>query len=227
MQRPQLGLAMLAVITLWASAEATVGTTLVSILRDEARDAIEDLIQCRNSVAQRKLLLTHAQHLPADQLEALEVLLALFSRDQSERNNLVHWQSGVSPQIPDGILLLNPAKAWHFEVGVAEQLSRSNMAWDYAIETGDSHPLDNEFRMPSFPRNRVFVYTARDFNRMAANTKELINGFTWLNWILREPQISHAHGYDRLRALPRYLPELERLRADRSTPPPPENPSQS
>jgi hypothetical protein len=194
-------LALVDTLMRWTFAEYEIGKTLAAILREDSRPIIEQLIQCNNSLGQRKILLEHATNkLSAEHLEVIEVLLAMFMQDFKDRNKLVHWMSGYSPQIEDGILLVDPKWCWRNDVALQEE-----------IHAGGSR-ID-------FPKDKIFVYTLAAFERLNRRFEELQKGFWSINWILLPHTVEHAREYARLRALPRYLPTLERLRASQSNPP--------
>jgi hypothetical protein len=219
-QRPELALAMHNAVAHWARAEAEIGRTLISILGPDSRSAVETAINRANVTAHKKLLLAHALALPADKLELLQVLLMLFGSNQRIRNRLVHWLCGIAPAIPDGIVLSNPTREWLDSVELEEYGARRDAAFNHAMETHDRTPLDNLPPFPRYSRTKTYVYKMSDFNQVRADTSEVLTGFWCFNWILNARESMQARGYDQLRALPRFLPTLERLRADQSSPPP-------
>lgn len=214
--RPQMALMVIDTLTRWAYAESAIGSCLTAILKSEAKPVISEFIQRANTTGQRKILLTHAkERLQAEDLETLGVLLSLFEDDFSERNKLAHGLSGYSPEIQDGMALMNPREMWHYEAAVYEYMT--------GLDRPASEPMGTA---PDFDRSRVFIYVGRDFERINASMAELQRAFFWFRWILDhqkggviigDRERGRVLGYDQLRSLPRFLPRLERLRADQST----------
>lgn len=210
--RPQLSLMLIDTLTRWAFAEAAVGDALAAILWEDAGPVIRQFINKPNSKRQREFLLEHAeQQLTAEDLETLQVLLQLFEEDFRQRNRLAHWLSGCSPQIADGILLMNPSERW------------SHAAADYAWIHEALNRTAYEDNPPGRPgleprRDRVFVYKAADFQRIGRSISELIwvfDVFTEMYCAVAGHDAARARGYARLQTSPRFL-EARRRHEDRA-----------
>lgn len=210
--RPQLALMLIETLTRWAFAEAAVGDALAAILWEDAGPVIRAFIDKPNSKRQREFLLEHAhQQLNDADLETLQVLLQLFEEDFRQRNRLSHWLSGYSPQIADGILLMNPSERW------------SHAAADYAWIHEALNRTAYEDNPPGRPgleprRDRAFVYKAADFERLGRSISELIwlfDVFTEMYCAIAGQDGARVRGYARLRTSPRFL-EAKRLREDRA-----------
>lgn len=209
--RAQLMLMFSETLTRWSFAEAAVGDALAVILREDAVQVVRRFIQQPNSKRQRETLMEYAeQQLPADDLETLRILLKLCEDDFKQRNKLAHWLTGYSPQIPDGILLMNPSEQW----------SHAADFWVWLEDALSKTEYDPLGQRPEPPRDKIYVYKADDFRKMSASINELISAFDAFNEmysvVAGDGRGARARGYAQLCSLPRFLQERARREGRRT-----------
>lgn len=205
-ERPELALAMLDVITSWASAEVDIALLVTSIIKGDVKSILEDLFNLKNGVRQRELLMQlAAKHSSAEYIDYLSAVLKMLLRSQRSRNRLVHHLSGISPQIPDGILLADPR--YHL-LSIAD--SRNNWAEfssrDLRARTAaeDLEHIVKFCREKLVPKSKIAVYKMRDFDEMRQEMQVIKNCFTSLRLMASPIQRTRDLGLSQLRSLPQF-----------------------
>lgn len=202
-ERPELALQMLLVITSWATAEYQIGRLIATILGTDSRSVIEEAIRSRSAMRQRELLAQHSiTKLGEEELDLLAALLIMFLSAQRARNPLVHWLSGVSPQVPRGILLANPAEYWKWHSDME--------TWKTTAVAGTT-----KTRLPALPFDRAMVYTTTDFRRILDEFNELLEAANLFDFLMIRGLPGPGQVYSRLLSLPRFAQALSRTRKGR------------
>jgi hypothetical protein len=206
---------MLSVITIWAEVDSYIGLTLVRLLGADAKELIELFIQRVGSSQQRALLLENARALLSpDQTDCLEALLRMFAVDYRGRNRLVHWISGYSNEVPNGILFQDPGHSWREQVAFHEEQIEQLKAMSGAAADLRAYRAARQAREAGRGSRlkHVSVYTEADFQQMRTNAGELRAGFMIFPGLLSRFERARGDQYARLCALPRFLPTLSRMR---------------
>jgi hypothetical protein len=201
--RPELALKMLNVITGWVPIESLIGELLSAILGADAGPVIEAAISSANSNRQRALLVEHSKlKRSQEEVELIEAILLLFLVGQRKRNRLVHWRSGICHQLPQAVVMMNPADHWRWIV--------ETDGWKERVR------LDAEGigRPPGPPYNKIMVYFETDFEQMLEEADELVNAGDRLTFLLRWGLPGPGTVYSKLLALPRFAKALAKTRAN-------------
>ena len=224
-----LGLRMLTVLAQWPYVESQVASTLIEITRGDAPEAIEALVKAPNSAKQRKILLDiAATHMDEERLLWLSAIIGMMEGDFKQRNRLAHWMCGVSPNVPNGLLLENPVPQWQHEARRKAIQAKYGRAFHSIPEpqwSDEMRRADAEFWRQ--PRKHIFVYIERDFKEITENFNGTVHAFFCLNRYLQlDNERSRDQELTRMQAVPRFLPTLEKLRRDDQKTPPAEPPQQ-
>lgn len=220
---PGLALQVMDVITYFASAESQIAYTLgnIFILKlAEVEETIKDFLDTPNGKSQReKLLEAAADILDEKGLDELGALLLMIEPAQKKRNRLVHWISGFSSQIPDGILFEDPLDHLRERLAYEQHLNEHKQNVLKGLEAG-IRPTDP---MPEFDsakyRKKILVYKEADFREMRTEIMEILDAFHRFNFVAhRRDTKFHQKIAEGLRSLPNFASAMARLKKRKSAP---------
>jgi hypothetical protein len=187
-------------ISTYAEMELNLGILLSALLRAEANAVLAMYASVENRAAQMRMLYAavNAAKIPADQKDIAEAILRYFVRPVTkERDRMVHWCWGYTPDIKDALLLFEPTP----------ELSRLSEIW----QSGEWADIDPE---------RVFVITQEDMHRAMGRFETAQSYLVQLIGILIEqppippPEIRAAMLHS-LSSAPQIQEALSRLRESR------------
>lgn len=206
--QPKMALNVAKVIMRWAETEAYVGHVMPDILGSNASHAVSEAVAASNSVRQREILASHAKiQLSDGDMEDLSVVLEMHRITFLERNKVAHWLAGISPQVPNAILFLNPKNQWR--LGVAQKVE-----FEKAMR---GQPTPNfAKRHVQATHKATLVYVQSDFDRIFSDIDALTNAYVTLNIALMPRHPAAQESRDRLHSLPQFQQARSRLLAQRT-----------
>lgn len=160
--RPDLAVLVSGAIGRWALVEQRIGWLLVRILGADAKPALEMFLAI-TQVAQIDALKAAARSvLQGETLEFFEAVMKVISSQAKNRNKLVHWLWGYTPELEDALLIANPVEVlrntieqerynsdphkWFAETGHSEQQLEQILGFDNAIYVYRKTDLDHLIR---------------------------------------------------------------------------------
>lgn len=220
--RPELALAMLDVITSWASVEAQTARTITSIVEGDVRPILVDLFAAQNSKRQREKLLELAEkRLPPEDYMWLQAILELLGRYQRGRNRLAHYESGICPEMEDAILLANPRDTW---LSAADDRQRW-VDFDNRETKWLSPDEDLKFMREYWSKEnlttrvrKILVYKMPDFICLKNEVRTILDSFQYFNMMVSQNPAIRARGLSLLQSVHAIQLEMESLRGRRNTP---------
>jgi hypothetical protein len=113
--RPQVAIKIAECIAAWTEIETLLGLFLSFLLHATPKAALAMYAGVENRAAQLRMLETAASaELPQDHYDVIATLFTAYVRPaMKERDKLAHWCWGHSPDLPDALLLTEPANKTH------------------------------------------------------------------------------------------------------------------
>jgi hypothetical protein len=197
---------MLEAICLWGEVEALLATILIAVVRRDARRTVEQFLELSSSRRQREVLEQAAsEKLSPEQMELLSAALSVYSHQAKERNRLVHWCAGMSPEVPDAIILQDPKRQAHLNLALVEHIE--------GLRANGSEAMPDSFANPA-SRATMLVYRTSDFERTIREMEEVKSMLITLRHAI-DPYGANSRPSQRLESMPRFQAALRRLRGDR------------
>jgi hypothetical protein len=108
-RHPELAVLAAQVIASWSTVEAFMMRAFIDLMGGEAEKAATAFLALETQSAKSAAINAVASaYLPDDQQRLLRAILAVAKTGQKTRDKIAHWVWGDSPQITDGLLLLDP-----------------------------------------------------------------------------------------------------------------------
>ncbi len=123
-----------------------------------------------------------------EQIEDLTALMAQYKSAQKGRNKIAHWSSGFSPEIPDGVLMVDPKHIWR-QAELFNRVIREDI------------PAAPD---PNTLRSKTLVFFAGDFEEMLADIAALQQAFGLINFLLIGGAVA-VGARDQLHSIPQFL----------------------
>jgi hypothetical protein len=205
--RPKVSAKVAEIIAQWANTESMLGLFLGFLLHADGKTTIAMYISLENRAAQLRMMDAAARSkLPPEHYDVCVIVLEQFLRPAMRlRDKLAHWCWGYSLELPNDLLLMEPA----------ERISNH-----YAAMGAPALPLD---------KTKIFVVTEkyldgviRDGEAAQDYLAELMNSVwqshpaeeraRWLGILSTKPEIRRPLDHrretrERLRGVPPILPE--------------------
>lgn len=173
--RPKLAPLISEVIARWADIEANVGSILAFLLHAEAGPTISMLQAVRSASAQFDMIEAAGRAKLMDpQLEMFEAVLKIARSSASKRNHVAHHIWAYSSDLPESLLLIEPAAYLDIFVAVSESLR-------------DFNSLDADHPRFEPDKTRIKVYRDTDFQGIISELKIVAKCTTLL--------INYLHGH--------------------------------
>jgi len=163
-----------AVISAWAYLELDLGSSLSKLLESHGESGVA-IIQAvvGNTSTQRKIVESVANlRLSGEERRLFMALLSIFGHLAKRRNEIVHGLWGLSPQLPDDLLLIRPI-----------DLLRMNAAATRVVAEGGAVALGDLFA----DRSHISVYTAQELDLLRDEIQRLHDDFFDFWFFLRRP----------------------------------------
>lgn len=202
--RPELALLAMNVVAEWSILESFINGVFVALLRASPVQAASIFATIRSQQGQRDAFMAVVDVTLPDQGERdiIMALLKAYERASKVRNRVAHWVWGHSPDLPDAVLLANPASMAAFTAEMAE--------FTQAVTFGTVS------RNPPAPDNRqIYVYDKSDFTEASERIQRVmfLAGLARSHLSVKTPK--GAPGLLQLSNEPEIRVELERLKKDR------------
>lgn len=119
-RHPELAVLAIEAIASWSNVESFMLKLFVSLLGGNGSLAAEVFLALENQAAKNTAINAAASSVLREltgELRVLKAILAITKTNEKERNKLAHWTWGDSPNIPDGVVLIDPrATLGHFDL---------------------------------------------------------------------------------------------------------------
>jgi hypothetical protein len=147
-ERPEVAAWIGQCITCWTWVE-TQTSRFFSLLPDLNIEAGMELYNSFGgaSLKQNGIKILARSKLPRQSFEIIEALLKVIDSHQKIRDKIAHWYWGISDQIPDGLVLVDPKQILLRDARIKDMHLRAD------------HPTVEDYR---FPLDRVRVYRVMD-----------------------------------------------------------------
>jgi len=199
MARPELGILVAECIAQWAQVECLLGVILAVILETEAQTGLAMFLALTSSNNQMTILSAAAKSkLIAREADLFEAVMTLVRSAAKERHRLAHWCWALSDDLPDALLLIDPAHE--------APLFANKLGFHDALAEID--------------RSNIFVLRKRDAQEIVAKIKALKSfANQLLNVFSRQDQGERYEQCQTLSSEPQILEALDRLRKARKNNP--------
>jgi hypothetical protein len=209
-RRPRLAPFIAEVIARWADIEANVGSILAFLLAAEAGPTIAMLQAVRSASAQMDMIEAAGKiKLTDPELEMFEAVVRLARSAARKRNNVAHHIWAYCNEIPEGLLLIEPAA--YLDIFVA--VSKANRNPEVAQL--------NESRVEP-DSSRILVYREPDFTEIIDELKSMARCTTFLINYLHLENPSRNRMYSLLWNEPLIPSAVKAVRKNRPSIPEPE-----
>jgi hypothetical protein len=199
--RPHLALLAMKVIGEWSILESFLRGLFVQMLGANPAPAAAMYSALSGAQAQRSVFRAVAEvALPGHELEIFEAIFSIYSTAAKERNKIVHWVWGHSPQIPDGVLLCDPDVLMDYRVKI-EQYKIRILARE-------------RIQAPEFPKDQIFVYYQHDFTGASERIQRLIDLVMRFSFVVNRDHPANREGrlFAKLAQEPEIAEYVARLR---------------
>lgn len=193
--RPDIAVVVAECIGVWAEIEFILGYTLSMILGADYKAGLAMYLALKGASPRQDAINAAASAMMAqEQKDVFDAVMIIVKKAYVQRNRLAHWCWGSSPQIPDGLLLIDPA----YKVRHMAGMDDGNWGFD---------------------KSHAFVVKKRDVDEIlvqlieARNLAGRISGFLWR----RTPAERRAGYLLQLRNEPRVQEALRQVQKGRKT----------
>lgn len=155
---PELALDIAVITTFWSRVDQQLGLLLAHCLRSSAAIGVEMYNALSSSASQQAVLrAVVSRSLLPDELAAFEKVMKIVKVARSQRNIVVHGIWVYAPSIPDGLILIDTAKAMEHE------------SWAHGLVY--TAKIYNSTEGHPGPRNWAYgmIYKHRDFKEIKLN----------------------------------------------------------
>ena len=196
--RPEAAGLIAQCIALWTDAESGLARLLATMLKVNAEPAIALFLTLQSGRLQFEALnavagvvLTETDH------ELFSAMMNFRKSVEKERNHLAHGRYGISPQIKEGVMWIDPVHAVQHTVRV----DAADVVTDEAYE---------------WVRHRAFVYELGDLETIIKNIELVISIIgQFIAYLVEQNMTQREERYRQLCALPHLRRELSLMRAGR------------
>jgi hypothetical protein len=143
--------------------------------------------------------------LSPEHLELFSALLVVVKRSAVHRNKVAHWLWGISEQVPDALILVNPDAVLDLHTNNGEYMAR----WKEGKKVPDPSTL------PGLDLSEAFVYGEQEFREIIDDLTDvwsLTNSFAFL---IISGATPNDVQFQMLSVSPRIQTELEKARKSR------------
>ncbi|WP_439544834.1 hypothetical protein [Sandarakinorhabdus sp.] len=159
-ERPQLAILVMRVISLWSSIDSNLAQMLSSFLKADFAVGAAMYASLSSGESKRAALLGAArQALSPNDFDLLNAVLKVSKASRLRRNEFAHHVWGISPQLVDALLLIHPINLMQYNVALRERSEKMRPSLISAIQG----PMKME--LPPFPRldtKRIYVFKDKD-----------------------------------------------------------------
>lgn len=191
--RPQLAAKVAQCIAHWSEIEVIIGAFLALLLHANQRAALAMYSALENRAAQLRLITAAAEaSLPTDHFNVISAMLASTLRPaMRERDKLAHWTWGFSNDLPEALLLSEPAitlnslmRALGLQKGDSVADVPSTFDKIYVVRDPD---LDGILKRSASAKYRLRMAMATVWEKNTQQQRD-----EWLQQLSNEPEIRAA-----------------------------------
>lgn len=159
LRHPELAVLAIEAIASWSNVENFMLEMFVCLLGGNESLAADIFLSFENQSAKTAAINAAANTVlkeKPDELAILKTIVAISKTNEKSRNKLAHWTWGDSPNIPNGLLLINP-KSSIGELDKSEIYVYKQADFTSIIEANDklcSYGLRFKFILQGHPANR-------------------------------------------------------------------------
>ena len=203
--RPELALLAMKVIAEWSILESFMQGLFVAMLGANPGPAAAIYAALTATATQKAAFKALAKSALSsdDERDVFDAILMAFDTVAKIRNDIAHGVWGHSAQIPDGVLLCDADVLMEYHVALREALG------------GETHSA-----MPTFPRDKMFVWKSQDFISASAQIQQVMNYVSQFQLALRQDHLGNrdAQRLQRLLSEPPIHQTVSRIRERRDNP---------
>jgi hypothetical protein len=182
-REPELAALVGESVAKWAAIEHSLGNILVEILGSHITPGLAMFSVLTSASAQLDTIKAAANvTLQGEALDAFHATINVVQSAQKQRNRLVHWLWGQSPQVPNALLLTDPTYIRNKRVEVDQfhrEDARQRVAEMSREEMRELHAFDH---------TKIYVYRKGDLERINRDLDEARAITGTLIWYLDEPR---------------------------------------
>lgn len=200
--RPELAVLVAEAIGIWSEVESRLGSILAFMLTANAV-AVSAMYNELSAQAQRAILLAAARStLSADDNLLFRAVVKQVTSSAKDRHKLAHWLWGWSPQLPDALLLCDPA-----------------YMRDYIAFAEENKELEAKNRYPRFDWDHTFVYRKADFDAIISTMMKVFSYVDCLRAVVDPAHFAGERARLQLLSVPLIHQEIDRLQRGSKTDP--------
>jgi hypothetical protein len=178
-RRPELAAKVARCVALWSEIEIHLGAFLGLLLHANQKAAIAMYSGVENRAAQLRLITCAAEaSVPPEHFDVFSILISGIIRPaMKERAKLAHWAWGFSDDLPDALLISEPAdtldslmQALTSQPGIEKAAVRTNFDTIYVVRDGDLEGIANR-SIAAKTHLRMAMSTIWDFNAPQARIR--------------------------------------------------------
>lgn len=217
--RPNLALAAMNVVAEWSILESFFSDLFMQMLGANPRPAAAMYYALSGEASKKAALRAIAQTvLSMEEQDVFEAILSLFTSVAKDRNKIAHWIWGYSSDLPDAVLLWDPAAkanwdiAYHEYQHASERFVRDGREGKQPDSATDPTP-------PKFSTDGIYIFRARDFSDISSRVQRLMGFVTSFRFVLMRSHPVNEDGevFAQLSSEPEVRAFLDRLDQRRKT----------
>ena len=158
--RPKLALFAMSVIAEWSILDSWLNSLFVTLLGSETDAATTIYTSLSGGAAKKAAFQAIANKtLIGEQLEVFNIIMAKIGKAANQRNNIAHWVWGHAPDLPDAVLIGDPAALMLYSIALQKHSQ---------LRPGRTDPI------PDMPYERIFIYRQGDFEELSKTINKLM-----------------------------------------------------
>jgi hypothetical protein len=176
LEKPELATHVLDVVATWSYCDAMMGAMLARFLKADAAWVVQQMLEALTSSDARRAAFAGAAKaaLSEKQYKVYEKVMKQIAPSRKTRHHFAHRLWGVSSELPDALLLMDPADFTRAQLTIAETINRIRK-----IRKGEA-------REPRPDANHegelgIVVYTRKELEQAAREAHDAYDAITRLN----------------------------------------------
>lgn len=213
--RPSLAAHVMRTIATWAMIENIMGHLLAYMLGEEGRPALAMYYALTSGAARTDAFRAAArERLDAERIECFDAIMLRARPAAIRRNEFAHHVWGVTPELPDALLLADPKDKIESSLASIEYFRKIKIE----LPTSSDPPVGHHNK---FPADRIMVYREAELINIQQLAAEAADHLNFLS-ISVVPLLLGASAHQLLSTRPGYdqaLSELRQRRDNQTVPP--------
>ncbi|MGQ0429135.1 MAG: hypothetical protein ACT4UQ_04300 [Gammaproteobacteria bacterium] len=186
-ERPDLALHVADVISTWAHCDSMLVAMLARFLKVDAAWVVNQMLEALTSSDARRAAIAGAAKaaLKPKEYAVYEKVMKQIAPSRNTRHVFAHWLWGVSPEIPDALLLMDPADFTRAQLTIAETIRRiRNFKKDAPKEPRPDEGYEN--------KNAIMVWKRKELEKAAKDAHDAYEAISRLYRYLDDGTPMHA-----------------------------------